>query len=387
MLLPFLPTKHFPYIDKFNKRIYDAIGDPISDLCIFQRTSAQYSHNSTCFVNQAILKEKISKGLPAWAIAQIKEDLSKFSTIKRTDLDRYSTEYSPPNVWARFRIENGEVKIILPKIPKDIDYSKKAQLKFFKLYEGFQHHPRFKTLYHVLKYLAKNKYIPDTDFIVGVQDRVSIPNGIPSPIFAFAKDLDDPTEKDLILMPDWLNLSSTSNLRPLIRKANTLFTWENKLPILFWRGGGYDSTGFRKEIVSLSKQHPKLIDAEFVFSGSGTKFIPPEDHLKYRYLISIDGLRCSWERLIWHLHSNSLVFKHQSNQIQWFYKGIVPHIHYIPVKNEHDIFTKIAWAETHPKEANEIIEHASSFVEENLSLEDIYHYIAVLLQEYTKKLS
>jgi hypothetical protein len=135
----------------------------------------------------------------------------------------------------------------------------------------------------------------------------------------------------------------------------------------------------------MSDRYPALIDAKFVDQKRPT-FVSPEDHLRYKYLISIDGARCAWERFIWHLHSNSLVFKNESAQKQWFYNGILPYVHYIPVKDEQSLLAAIGWAKMHPIEVQSIIQNASTFVEENLSLEDMYHYFMVLIQEYSKKL-
>ena len=139
------------------------------------------------------------------------------------------------------------------------------------------------------------------------------------PVFTYAKDLDSKSERNLTLFPDWMNLCSSTMMREKIRRAQGLYPWNNKKDQLFWRGGKNDSTGFRKKLVDYSFDHLNIVDAKFVEAGQ-SKFIDPVDHLQYKYLVSIDGNRCSWERLVWHLHSDSLVFKHQSNQVQWFYK-------------------------------------------------------------------
>ena len=44
------------------------------------------------------------------------------------------------------------------------------------------------------------------------------------------------------------------------------------------------------------------------------------------------------------------------------------------------------WAEEHPQETQAMINRSSRFVEEQLSLEDMYHYYIVLLNEYSKKI-
>jgi hypothetical protein len=89
---------------------------------------------------------------------------------------------------------------------------------------------------------------------------------------------------------------------------------------------------------------------------------------------------------VWALHSNSLTFKHNSTHVQWFYKGIKPHEHYVPFSDKQSLLTGIQWAEEHPSNAQAIIKRASAFVEENLNLEDMYHYQIVLINEYSKNI-
>lgn len=253
-----------------------------------------------------------------------------------------------------------------------------------KYQNGLEVLPAYNIIYDMVNFLAKEGYLPDTDFLVGLSDYFNPDVKADIPIFVFAKALDDPFEKDLILMPDWMNIKNT-DLISRIKKANILYPWQNKKSMLFWRGGSISSTGFREKLVALSKKHPGLIDAKVV-DKQAVKFVAPEEHLAYKYLISVDGVRCTWVRLVWHLQSNSLVFKHQSNQVQWFYKGIQPYVHYVPVEDENALLERISWAEKNPDKVKNIVEEGSRFVEENLALEDMYHYFAVLIQEYNRLL-
>ena len=97
-------------------------------------------------------------------------------------------------------------------------------------------------------------------------------------------------------------------------------------------------------------------------------------------------MRASWGRLVWHFYSNSLTFKQDSHQVQWFYKAIKPYVHYVTFHNKASLVQGMDWAEKNPKEAQAITQQASAFVENNLSLEDMYHYMLVLCQAYTQKL-
>ncbi len=320
------------------------------------------------FVDQTILQQKIAAGLPAWAKAQISADLSKFSNIIPKDLDKYfMSENSDRNKLVRFKITNGKLDAIVqdPSILK---------LKSFQVMQN------------VFEFLAKNHYVPDTDFILCLQDYLVVSGSVPLPIFTFAKDVTVPVEKDLILVPDWMNLRSVAELKPRIQYANYLFPWDKKEPYVFWRGSLADSSGFRHKLVSLTKTHPAVINAQFS-QNNPAEYVSEDQHVQYRYQITIDGSRGTWERLVWQLRSNCLVFKHHSNHVQWFYKGISPNVHYISVQDEVSLLKSIAWSEQHPKETQQIITQAMTFSDNNLTIEDMFHYWIGVLSAYSARIS
>jgi hypothetical protein len=50
--------------------------------------------------------------------------------------------------------------------------------------------------------------------------------------------------------------------------------------------------------------------------------VPYDAHMKYKYLISLDGNGAPWLRVPWILLSNSVLIKQDSENIQWFYPGL-----------------------------------------------------------------
>ncbi|HXH55496.1 MAG TPA: glycosyl transferase family 90 [Gammaproteobacteria bacterium] len=320
------------------------------------------------FVDEKVLKQKIAAGLPAWAREQITADLSKFSNITHRELDEYFvSEKDIHNQLMRVKITNGQLETIVQ------DPSIRA-LKSYKIIQN------------MLEFLAEKHYVPDIDFILCLQDFLVVSRKTPVPVFTFAKDITVPVEKDLILVPDWMNLRSVSELKPRIEYANFLFPWNKKQPYLFWRGSLADSSGFRRTLVSLTKKYPTLINAQFS-QNNPAEYVSEDQHVQYRYQITIDGSRATWERLVWQLRTNCLVFKHRSNHVQWFYKGIMPNAHYFSVQNEDSLLQSIAWSEQHPKETQDIIAHAMRFAAENLTIEDMYHYWIGVLTAYSKQIS
>jgi len=332
---------------------------------------------SSCFINASLLEQKLKAGLPLWAAQQINNDLQSFSTLTSTALDNYFTQNTNAhNQLVHIKIRNKKIKLIKSPIIK---------------YPG-----ALEIIIDVIQYLAKNNLIPDTDFILGLEDYL-IANTIVNqsiPLFTFAKDIARPIEKNFILVPDWMNIIQAFINREFAEKNTTYYAWHEKKPILFWRGGMLDSTGFRSKLVNYASQVPHRIDAKFAVApnhNSNTNnitsnYVPLPAQLAYRYFISIDGKRCTWDRLVWQLQSNSLVFKPESSQIQWFYGGIKAERHYLSIKSLNDILPTIDWAELHPTEVQTIIQNANRFARENLQLEDFYLYYLVLLQAYSKKL-
>ncbi len=316
----------------------------------------------SCLINKKILDQKLKVGLAPWAVAQIEEDLRPFKPFTQSDIDRF---HKKQDMLFRFQVQNGNLKI-----------SYKDNLNIL---------PAYKVLTDLFHYLVKHGYVQNTDFLMGLSDYF-IPAIAPTlPIFVFAKDQDKPYELTQVLVPDWMNMLKMPSLQVRIRKANQKFPWQDKEPLLFWRGGNVASTLFRKTLVELSDHYPDRIDAKFTDKVK-VKFVKQEDHLKYKYLIAIDGARCTWTRMVWHLQSNSLTFKHTSPQAQWFYKGIEPYKHYIPVKDEQDLLEALYWAEEHPDLAQTIAQQSTAFVENGLTLEDMVHYYIALIKAYNKKL-
>lgn len=329
---------------------------------LFKRTFGCGDQKVSCLINKRVLDRKLKAGLPQWARDQIQGDLAQFKTFKKSDIDGLHKKL---DMLFRFQVQNKHLKV---------------QYK-----DNLNSLPAYGVLSDLIAYLVKQGYVGDTDFLMGLSDNFSGGMQLTLPVFVFAKDLNDPYERDEVMVPDWMNLLQMPDLQPRIRKANQQHPWVQKEPLLFWRGGQPASTNFRQDVVDLSMQYPHKIDAKFT-DRVQVKFVKQEDHLRYKYLIALDGARCTWTRFVWHLQANSLTFKDVSSQMQWFYKGIKPYVDYIPVRDKQDLLKALDWVEQHPQKAQAIAQHSTHFVENNLTLEDMVHYYIVLLQEYNKRI-
>lgn len=336
-------------------------------------------------INTAILEKKLSKEPPSWMINQIRKDLAPYANgiTKQMVDEAFCGEKIKTCSLVRFTIKNGHIA--------------------FAHDEKNLYTRHFKELLGCVKKLNENVQLPDVDFVVSLEDGFGGNPGL-GPCFVFAKreDVDG-----LVLIPDINALVGYERLRNMISKANEKYSWEKKLAKSFWRGsstGGYSTLAAwdqlaRAKLVLMSLAHPEVVDAKFHHvvqcdpevpvlmkaKGMVSDGVSRPDHLKFKYLIDVDGNSCSYERYFWLLLSNSLVLKQVTANVQWYYGGLEPYKHYVPVKEDlSDLLQQLNWAKTHDMEARLIAEEATHFVKENLSPEDTVLYLYLLIKEYAR---
>lgn len=332
-----------------------------------------------------VLQKKLNKEPPAWMLRQIRSDLSAYSSgITKQMIDEgFSGKRVEDFSLVRFTIKDGHITFAHDE--KNL-YSR-----------------HFKELLACIRKLGEQVPLPDVDFVVSLEDGFGGNPGI-GPCFVFAKNAD---VSSLILIPDIKALAGYGKLRQMIPEANEMHPWEKKEAKTFWRGsttGGYSTLAnwdqiARAKLVLLSLAHPEAIDARFnsvvqcdpevpqlmKAKGMVSKSVTRPDHLKFKYLVDVDGNSCSYERYFWLLLSNSVVLKQMTPNVQWYYGALEPYKHFVPVKEDlSDLLEKIEWAKTHDLEAKLIAEEASQFVRDNLGPEDTALYLYLLLKEYAR---
>lgn len=339
----------------------------------------------TISVDPKILEAKLAKAPPEWMLRQIRKDLSAYSkgiTKQMIDDAFYGERINTFNL-VRFTIQNGHIT--------------------FSHDEKNLYSRHFRELLGCINTLSEHVKLPDVDFLVSLEDGFE---GNPDlgPCFVFAKK---ESVDSLILVPDIKALAGYGKLREMIPSANQKITWNQKLAKIFWRGsttGGYSTLTTwdrlaRAKLVLLSLAFPEEIDARFnsvvqcepeipqlmKSKGMVSASVSRPDHLKYKYLVDVDGNSCSYERYFWLLLSNSLVIKQVTPNIQWYYGGLEPYKHYLPIKEDlSDLMEKIDWARQHDEDCRLMAQRATQFVEENLSSEDTLLYLALLIKEYAR---
>ncbi|EKE21773.1 MAG: KDEL (Lys-Asp-Glu-Leu) containing 1 [uncultured bacterium] len=331
-----------------------------------------------------------------WMEDRILEDLNPFYENKITQkalLETFNTiasrrEKDKTN-FIRFRIINNKLYMYIP----EKDFFPKRQFTFEK----------------ALRTLCKMIKMPNVDIIYSDEDG--------TPLFFNQKDFFITTDpklqapllsrgkhknlKYIALIPDYHDLSyKNMEMINKITALNGKYPWEEKQNLAFWRGVNRKKARYLLSIISY--QNPSLIDAGFPdniheenqdidtpnadISHLKKEFASHDDHLKYKYLPVLDGFFCTYPGYQWRLFSNSLCFKQESLEIQWFYKGLKPYEHYIPIKDDmSDILEKIDWARKNDGLCKKITENAMKFASNNLFIENTYAYLFLLLTEYEKQ--
>jgi hypothetical protein len=92
--------------------------------------------------------------------------------------------------------------------------------------------------------------------------------------------------------------------------------------------------------------------------------VPQADFLKYRFQVDIDGNSSSWGFLP-KLKMGSCVLKVMSDWHQWYYHGLRPWEHYIPIKNDlSDLEERVAWCLDNDDGAREIAANGMKYANE-----------------------
>jgi hypothetical protein len=125
------------------------------------------------------------------------------------------------------------------------------------------------------------------------------------------------------------------------------------------------------------------VDAWFISwtaQGCGPGYLSLPDHVRYRYLIDIEGNGFSG-RLKWLLCSRRPVFVLDRPLWDWITARLRPWEHYIPVARDGSDFSeRLAWADEHPEEALAIAERAALTVLPQLRRSAVVNACARLLR-------
>lgn len=354
-------------------------------------------------VSKKQLKVFLSQPSPEWVLRQLDADFAPFT-------DRKITAEAVQEMYEEIRAKIGP-QILHYRILNNRLY------KYFP--SGAEYSSRDTAFERAFKTLLTYTKVPDVDFLLCPMDGIPEPY-VPQDFFLSANGNNqvpilgqakrkEPASQYIVLIPDQFSLTE-SWLRDLkdVKKVLEEVRWEDKKEVALWRGqltdvgipGDYCPNLHecpRFKIAKLAVEHPNLINAGIneahspqtitllsqagVIRGSAGK----KEHLLCKYLPVLDGHMCTYPGFQWRLLSNSVVFKQESDQIQWFYGAVKPYEHYVPVKNDmSDLVDQISWAQAHDERVRAISENAQAFARQNLMPTHNYAYLFKVLSRYAE---
>ena len=344
---------------------------------------------------------------PSWMDEQIEKDL-EFAKSKKVDQEALKATLTVmkqkfsdnKSHFIRYRIlDNKLYQLFL----EDEKYSKKE--------DAFE---------RALKTVLRLKKLSDMDFILSNIDGIPDPNNTEistsyfekargfyltedtkkqAPIFTRAKSN---KVKEAILVPDYFAVSELwQKMQKEVLTISKQSSWEKKENVLHWRGASSKTPRFNLCKSSLSND---LIDAAFAekvddrkiqelkkwnqlsgYDSLKKSYATLEEQVNYKYLPVLDGVMCTYPGYQWRLLSNSVAFKQESDEMQWFYNALKPYVHFVPLKNDlSDTLEKVTWAVENDEKCKQIAQNATDFALQNLTTEDVYVYLYKVLKEYSK---
>ena len=346
--------------------------------------STNFNHNlvvKEIALDVALFDKNIQKKFPQWAQDQIQEDFLAFrgGQFSKSDLDNFFLQNAESLRLLRITVKNRRLSYSIEESFKDL---------------------RFWNVIYAVKKLYEISDLPDIDVLISLHDSLDTELSLPVCVFAKNKHL-----KTQPLIPDFEALGGYEGLRKEVEKGLSKYPWNKKINKVFWRGsstGGWLTTvnwheNARCKISMISNQFPSLVDAKIsnicqcddevrailISSNLLGSAVSVKDHFQYKYLIDIDGNSCTYSRFFWLLLSNCLTLKQVTENIQWYYKGISPWQHYIPIKADmSDLLEKLAQVGSENDRCLAIIAQANDFAKKNLNQEMTYAYLYYVLKNY-----
>lgn len=234
------------------------------------------------------------------------------------------------------------------------------------------------------------------------------------------------------------NFSEGSTWRP---DTHVQVPWDQRRPLLLWRGSIASWDGSRARAVAVGAKHPDLLDIKIASGGISYKaattpnkayatpafpggltpvctwfyaaiaaagfitepdecmkgnyaapFMSVEDQLSYKYVLDVDGGASSF-RLKRDMLGGATVFRvvhedHRDANEQYFFADLRAWEHYVPVSfvnMESDLPAKVSWARANDVQARQIAANAAAFVRQHLREDDALWHLSTTLRTVATK--
>ena len=339
--------------------------------------------------NHSTQMDRICGGRETTYHHQINLDLETFkkSKITRTMLDKAYQKYTSMAFYIHIRDNHFYVSF-----PDETFQYQKEEVRLRQILELFQ------------AYSCHHKF-PDVDLVLHVGDGIKDYNPEGLPIFTFQKHKDTAG----ILHPFYTHKPS---ILGQMQAGVDKYPWGSKKNLLFWRGkttgGRYTKENWRTfprtKLVDRCHQSDMSTKCDAAFYGyvqcdnnvpglledsfGGVKSpIPMPEQMQYKFVASLDGNGPCSGRIEKLLSGNSVIFKADSERIEFYYEGIKPNVHYVPIQADMvDLAEKLEYAFHHDDQMRSIASNMYRFSQENLDFDSVACYMKNLFEEYAKLL-
>jgi len=147
------------------------------------------------------------------------------------------------------------------------------------------------------------------------------------------------------------------------------------------RGNKYNFT--KRRDIDMDPRSYFKSDAVFKDNIHAPNKIDRNEMINYKYILDIDGNASTWDATAWKLNSGSVIFKSDSNWIQWFYDSgeYDPNLkykawtHFVPVADDFsDIQDKFRWCEENQEHCEFIIKNCKELFHYAYSYKNVERY-------------
>jgi hypothetical protein len=108
------------------------------------------------------------------------------------------------------------------------------------------------------------------------------------------------------------------------------------------------------------------------------------EQLQYRFILSMDGNGATCSRVVIVLLSNSVLMKYNSDDVLFYFGGLQPWLHYIPLASDEDVERIIDIERRQPEQFEQMAVSGQLFARKYLNKAAVYHYTAMLLRLYSE---
>ncbi|KAA8495390.1 KDEL motif-containing protein 1 [Porphyridium purpureum] len=270
---------------------------------------------------------------------------------------------------------------------------------------------RLKELVWIVKRLADEGRMKDTEFLVALHDCVQTVNEphnyrVPTykesaPVFTIVGC----NFSDNIPLPMWEGgerVGYQSWDSQMEEYQQDTIDWDSKLSQAVFRGGLRSSAFFEKKrdaelrceeagrsrLHFLSRLFPDLFDVSVGGNCRSDHFtlktLAPRDHHQFKYVTYMEG-NCFWaDRLNRQLFGPSAILKQETPCGQFYEPLLRPHAHYLPTDYFlTDTVYAVEWAQRNDKHMREMVSNAKALAAKFLTLKGIETYFEQLFEHYT----